>query len=83
MAPGIAHFTVGHFPCVAINDSEGGNINVLLVATERQRVLVTSLGTCFADLEASGMEPPAIIVIGEVVRLRPVLDWLPKEAVHG
>ena len=51
--------------------------------TERQRVLVTALGTCVADLKASGLVPPAIIVIGEVVRLRPVLDWLPREAVHG
>ncbi|AWK84868.1 uroporphyrinogen-III C-methyltransferase [Azospirillum thermophilum] len=44
--------------------------------TERQDTLVTTLGTCVADLEASGLEPPAIIVVGEMVRLRPQLDWL-------
>lgn len=51
--------------------------------TERQKVLVTALGTCVDDLAKSGLEPPAIIVIGEVVRLRPVLEWLPMEPMHG
>lgn len=50
--------------------------------TERQKVLVTALGSCVDDLAKSGLEPPAIIVIGEVVRLRPVLEWLPMEVVH-
>lgn len=51
--------------------------------TERQRTLVTTLGTCVADLAASGLEPPAIVVIGEMVRLRPELDWLPAQVTHG
>ena len=29
-----------------------------------------------ADLAASGLEPPAIVVLGAVVRLRAALDWL-------
>jgi len=41
-----------------------------------QRVLETTLGACAADVVASGIEPPAIVVIGEVVRLRAALDWL-------
>jgi uroporphyrin-III C-methyltransferase len=41
-----------------------------------QRVLESTLGACAADVEASGIEPPAIVVIGEVVRLRAALDWL-------
>ncbi|MBK1838133.1 uroporphyrinogen-III C-methyltransferase [Azospirillum sp. YIM B02556] len=48
--------------------------------TANQKSLVTSLGTCVADLAASGLEPPAIIVIGDMVRLRPALDWLPAQA---
>ena len=36
----------------------------------------TTLGACAADVAASGIEPPAIVVIGEVVRLRAALDWL-------
>jgi uroporphyrin-III C-methyltransferase len=44
--------------------------------TAQQRVLETSLEHCVADLAASGLEPPALVVIGEVVRLRGGLDWL-------
>ncbi|WP_119458935.1 uroporphyrinogen-III C-methyltransferase [Rhodospirillaceae bacterium SYSU D60014] len=41
-----------------------------------QRVLETTLGACAADVVASGLEPPALVVVGEVVRLRTALDWL-------
>jgi len=39
-------------------------------------VLESTLGTCAAEVVANGIEPPAIVVIGEVVRLRAALDWL-------
>jgi uroporphyrin-III C-methyltransferase len=45
-------------------------------ATEDQRVLETTLSRAEADAIASAIEPPAIVVVGEVVRLRPSLDWL-------
>ncbi|MCF3640874.1 uroporphyrinogen-III C-methyltransferase [Rhizobium sp. TRM95111] len=45
-------------------------------ATPRQRVLETTLGRAEADVLASGLEPPAVVVVGEVVRLRASLDWL-------
>ncbi|KQV34668.1 MULTISPECIES: uroporphyrinogen-III C-methyltransferase [unclassified Rhizobium] len=45
-------------------------------ATPDQTVLETTLSTAEADAEAAGIEPPAIVVVGEVVRLRPALDWL-------
>lgn len=41
-----------------------------------QQVLETTLGKCFADAAAAGIEPPAIVCVGEVVRLRKGLDWL-------
>jgi uroporphyrin-III C-methyltransferase len=41
-----------------------------------QRVLETTLGRCVADLAAARLEPPAIVVVGEVVRLRAHLNWL-------
>ncbi len=44
--------------------------------TPEQKVLVTTLGACAADAAAHGIEPPAIVVVGEVVRLRAALDWL-------
>jgi len=45
-------------------------------ATANQTVLESTLGTAADDLAASGLEPPAIVVVGEVVRLRGGLDWL-------
>ena len=45
-------------------------------ATSAQQVLETTLACAEADVAAAGIEPPAIVVVGEVVRLRPSLDWL-------
>ena len=44
-------------------------------ATESQEVLETTLENAVRDVEASGLKPPAIVVVGEVVRLRAGLDW--------
>jgi uroporphyrin-III C-methyltransferase len=38
--------------------------------TAAQRVLVSSLGAVAAEAAAAGIEAPAVIVVGEVVRLR-------------
>jgi uroporphyrin-III C-methyltransferase len=43
---------------------------------ESQQVLETTLGAAAEDLTRSGIEPPAIVVVGDVVRLRGGLDWL-------
>jgi uroporphyrin-III C-methyltransferase len=45
-------------------------------ATGEQAVLETTLGSAVEDVAAAGIEPPAIVVVGEVVRLRQGLDWL-------
>ncbi|MBX4941977.1 uroporphyrinogen-III C-methyltransferase [Rhizobium binae] len=45
-------------------------------ATGAQQVLETTLGEATDAAAASGLEPPAIVVVGEVVRLRASLDWL-------
>lgn len=45
-------------------------------STADQRVLETTLGACVADAEADGIGPPALVVVGDVVRLRGGLDWL-------
>ncbi len=44
--------------------------------TPAQRVLETTLGGCPTAVTESGIEPPALVVVGEVVRLRAALDWL-------
>lgn len=45
-------------------------------ATAEQQVLETTLQRAEADVEAAGLAPPAIVVIGNVVRFRKGLDWL-------
>ncbi|WP_420349707.1 uroporphyrinogen-III C-methyltransferase [Pelagibius sp.] len=40
-----------------------------------ERIVETTLGRCAQDIVESGIEPPCIVVIGEVVRLRAGLDW--------
>jgi uroporphyrin-III C-methyltransferase len=49
---------------------------VAKATTAEQQVLESTLGKVAADIAASGIEPPAMVVVGEVVRLRGGLDWL-------
>jgi uroporphyrin-III C-methyltransferase len=41
-----------------------------------QSVLETTLGRAAEDVEAAGLAAPALVVVGEVVRLRAAMDWL-------
>jgi uroporphyrin-III C-methyltransferase len=45
-------------------------------ATERQFVLETTLENSFEDLKSANLRPPAIVVVGDAVRMRASLDWL-------
>ena len=45
-------------------------------STKQQRVLETTLLNAAKAISESAIEPPAIIVVGQVVRLRAGLDWL-------
>ncbi|WP_193186496.1 uroporphyrinogen-III C-methyltransferase [Nisaea sediminum] len=42
-------------------------------------VLETTLGSAAADIEKHKVQPPAIVAVGEIVRLRSGLDWLGAE----
>ncbi len=44
--------------------------------TAEQRVLETHLAACHADALAAAIEPPSLVVVGQVVVLRKGLDWL-------
>jgi uroporphyrin-III C-methyltransferase len=44
--------------------------------TPEQRVLETTLAAAANAAVAAAIEPPALVVVGEVVRLRAALDWL-------
>ncbi|MCF8466360.1 MAG: uroporphyrinogen-III C-methyltransferase [Sneathiella sp.] len=54
-------------------------VAVIFRATlEDQEVIVSTLENAASDVEKSGLKPPALIVIGETVGLRPELDWFGK-----
>ena len=48
--------------------------------TERQRVVEGALATLADRLEGAGVEPPTLLIVGEVVRLRGKLDWFRADA---
>lgn len=45
-------------------------------STKDQSVLETTLADAASDCAGAGVEPPAIVCVGEVVSLRRTLDWL-------
>lgn len=45
-------------------------------STADQLVLETTLGCAAEECQIAGVEPPAIVCVGEVVSLRKTLDWL-------
>ena len=49
----------------------------------RQRSLVGTLADIDARVQAAGLGPPAIIVVGEVVRLRDALGWFDRLPLQG
>jgi uroporphyrin-III C-methyltransferase len=49
---------------------------VTKAATPEQRVVETTLARAALDATAQGLEPPAVIAVGPVVRLRAGLDWI-------
>lgn len=48
---------------------------VTTATTDDQQVLETTLGTIVDDIATAGLEPPAIICVGQSVLMRQVLDW--------
>ena len=48
--------------------------------TERQRVVESTLATLADRVEGVGVEPPTLLIVGEVVRLRGKLDWFRADA---
>jgi uroporphyrin-III C-methyltransferase len=78
----VFYMALKHLPTIAARLLAAGRAAddpvavVSQAATERQRVLETTLGRAAADVAAAGLEPPAVIAIGPIVRLRAGLDWL-------
>ncbi|WP_439627625.1 uroporphyrinogen-III C-methyltransferase [Shinella sp.] len=78
----VMYMAMKHIGQIAANLIAGGRLPdepvafVCNAATAEQQVLETTLARAEVDVAAAGIEPPAIVVVGEVVRLRPSLDWL-------
>ena len=78
----VMYMAMKHIGQIAANLIAGGRSPdepvafVCNAATAGQQVLETTLSRAEADVEAAGVEPPAIVVVGEVVRLRASLDWI-------
>ncbi len=56
-------------------DAEEPVAVVSRATTDRQRVLETTLGRVAIDVASTSLQAPALLVIGEVVRLRKDLNW--------
>jgi uroporphyrin-III C-methyltransferase len=78
----VLYMALKHLDRIAARLQDGGRppdepvAIVSKASTSEQRVLETTLGACAEDAVAQGIEPPCLVVIGEVVRLRAGLDWL-------
>jgi uroporphyrinogen III methyltransferase/synthase len=48
-----------------------------------QRTLVTTLAEAAAAVDAAGLRPPMIVIIGEVVHLRPAIAWYERRVLYG
>jgi len=78
----VMYMAMKHIGQIAANLIAGGRSPdepvafVCNAATADQQVLETTLSRAQADVAAAGIEPPAIVVVGEVVRLRASLDWI-------
>jgi uroporphyrinogen III methyltransferase/synthase len=48
-----------------------------------QRTLVGTLGDIADRVAAEGIAPPALVLIGQVVRMREKIEWFEKRPLHG
>ncbi len=48
-----------------------------------QQTLETTVGTAAADVQAAGLKPPAIFIVGNVVKLRSKLRWYDNKPLFG
>ena len=46
-----------------------------------QRTVISTLARLAGDAHDAGLEPPVLVVVGDVVGLRPMLDWLDHAAL--
>lgn len=52
-------------------------------STPQQRSVVGTLATICEVVHKADIKPPALVIIGEVVKLRSTIDWFEKRALFG
>jgi uroporphyrin-III C-methyltransferase len=78
----VVYMGLKHLPRISselMASGRSGDEPVAIVSqatTKRQRVLETTLARAADDALSSGIPAPALIVVGEAVRMRAGLDWL-------
>jgi uroporphyrin-III C-methyltransferase len=78
----VMYMAMKHIGLIASRLIEAGRASdepvafVCNASTAHQQVLETTLEKAESDVEAANLKPPAIVVVGQVVRLRGALDWL-------
>lgn len=78
----VMYMAIKHLPEICNNLLKAGRtkdepVAVVSNATwDKMEILETTLGQASQDVIDKGMAPPAIICVGEVVKMRQVLDWI-------
>jgi uroporphyrinogen III methyltransferase/synthase len=78
-----------NLPAIVTNLMVEGRASTTPVAIIRwgtrasQQTVVGTLADIVGKAEAAKMEPPTVIVVGEVVRLRPQLNWFEQRPLFG
>lgn len=78
----VLYMALKHIGRIAENLMKAGrspHTTVAVIAkatTAEQRVLETTLSQVATDVVATNIEPPAMVVVGDVVKLRAAMDWL-------
>ncbi|TKS61961.1 MAG: HemD protein [Nitrospira sp.] len=78
-----------NLPAIVTNLMAEGRASTTPVAIIRwgtrasQQTVVGTLADIVGKAEAAKMEPPTVIVVGEVVRLRPQLNWFEQRPLFG
>lgn len=78
----VMYMAMKHIASIAENLMRAGRAGdepvavVCNATTDQQQVLETTLGCAEQDLIVAGLSPPAIVVVGGVVGMRRLLDWM-------
>lgn len=81
--------SVGNLPYITKQLIENGRAADTPAALVRwgtkseQEVLITTLKNAAPDVEKRGLKPPAIFIVGDVVKLRDKLNWFDNKELFG